>query len=440
MQKDEFNSKFRSFVEEEISLTNCVNQNCGKCDRCYVTNIYDSLRSILNQSCIQIGSYPRATVIKPLHDLDILYIIGDWDKNDHSPESLLKELLGKLQDEYPDNDVSLQTHSITIIFERGDEEFSVDVVPAYIYLKSEDFKQDTYKVPEILMYRHGKDRTNFRTKFLEEERKMNWIHTDPRGYMEEGKLINQTNEDFRKTVKFIKAWRSSCKVKDDEFKLKSFHIEQVITKYYEEDSTLTIFDGIFKFFFNIPKIIESSQIENRIKEEANIDEYLNTISDQQRNRIIQARDCFLKRLENFSEEDATSDLIEACFYERKSDTDTFLFDLNIPTLIDTAYEFRIDGFVTHIDHKYGWISNITKKVVKDSKVEFEIKTDIEKDTSMWKVKNDNACKWSERRGEINERQTLNNPENVQYFGKHYVECYAIKDNICIARSKVKVII
>ena len=57
---------------------------------------------------------------------------------------------------------------------------------------------------------------------------MNLIHTDPRGYIEVAKQVNNSNDDFWKTVKFIKAWRNSCKEKYDDFKLKSFHIEQVI--------------------------------------------------------------------------------------------------------------------------------------------------------------------------------------------------------------------
>jgi hypothetical protein len=44
------------------------------------------------------------------------------------------------------------------------------------------------------------------------------------------------NNDFRRVVKFIKAWKNSHKEKKEEFKLKSFHIEQVIIQYYQENA------------------------------------------------------------------------------------------------------------------------------------------------------------------------------------------------------------
>ena len=60
------------------------------------------------------------------------------------------------------------------------------------------------------------------------------------------------------------------------------------------------------------------------------------------------------------------------------------------------------------------------------------------DLYKWKVKNDDAC--IQPRGEISDHKTLRHPEYTQYKGKHFVECYAIRNGICIATARQNVII
>lgn len=443
MKKDKFNSIFRTYVNENISPTNCYDKNCGRCDKCFITMIYDSFKNVLNQNCIQIGSYPRFTAIRPLHDLDILYILENWEDQNHNPQKSLEELLKKIASDYvnPTNyeiEVSLQTHSVTIIFKDNDEEFfSVDIVPAYIFSKNE-FQQDTYKVPEMLRKKHGEKRKEFYQKLSDEHKEMNWIHTDPRGYIEVAKQVNASNDDFRKTVKFIKAWRNSCKEKNDDFKLKSFHIEQVITKHFKENNSLEIFDSIFNFFLEIPDIISSSQIENRASDEENIDEYVNKLTDEQKQKMIEARDCFLKKLEEFSDIDYVGNLINACFYKRASNTEQFLFDFKIPVLTDENYSFKIYGEVQERTGGFRkYILDLAGLISTDREIKFRIKEN-EPSVSFfkWKVKNDDNS--SKPRGEITDHQTRNDPENTKFKGNHYVECYAILDNVCVARARQNV--
>ena len=140
----------------------------------------------------------------------------------------------------------------------GKEIFSVDIVPSYIFYKN-SFGDDMYKVPEVLRKRHGKERIELYENYKENSSEMKWIKTDPRGYITVARNTNDKNKDFRKTVKFVKAWKNSCKEKNDDFKLKSFHIEQIITKYFEED--ICIFDAIFKFFYELPKIISKPTLK-----------------------------------------------------------------------------------------------------------------------------------------------------------------------------------
>ncbi|PID87564.1 hypothetical protein CSB07_01195 [Candidatus Gracilibacteria bacterium] len=434
MKKDKLNIKLREFAR---------NLSPRDSEKKLVKDIYDALKNVLGESnCIQIGSYPRYTSITPMHDLDVLYILGDWNPNSHDPRLVLSDLYNRLISDFdnPTNyeiKISYQTHSITISFqENGEEKFGLDVVPAYKFGKNE-FSLDKYKVPEIVNLSH-KSRTNKYKRIIKLHEEMGWINSDPRGYIEIAKNLNQSNEDFRKSVKLVKKWKSNLCNIDKELKLKSFHLEQVITKYYLEDNSLTIFDTIFKFFTKLPEIIgEPNQIQDRANSDKFIDDYLEKLTGEQKEKIIQARDCFLINLENITYDKNIGILFDVCFYERSGTDEKFLFDQGIPVFLDSEYKFKIygeaqqgNGFLKKILDKVGFIEN--KRKIIFGIIGNRPNVDIFK----WKVRNDDNC--GEPRGEITDNQTLNYPESTAYGGNHYVECYAILNNTCVAKAKQNV--
>ncbi len=439
MIKNDLNAALRQYVSNHLSPT------LG--DQKLVSSIYESIAEITgSQQLLQIGSYPRYTSVKPLHDLDILWILGKWNKLLHDPKEALEAVEAKIENEYmaPDElkiHVSLQTHSVTISYfnSQGEELFSVDIVPAYIFSKNE-YQEETYKVPELLHIRH-KSRQEYYKGLEAIKKEMQWISSDPKGYIHVSSELNSSNEDFRRTVKFVKAWKNALCDKDSTLKLKSFHLEQVITKYFIENRKIEIFDAIFKYFCDFPDIIEAPQIPDRANREIMIDEYLNDISNIQKEKMTSARDCILIKLENFTNFLSIPQLLEICFHSRII-SEKYLFDSKIPTLIDNGLEFSIDGFVKRkngfrnfmykISHGFGDIDT-------RNSIQFRIfKNTTHADYYKWKVKNDDSCE--EPRGEITDHQTKNDPESTKYIGNHYVECYAIKNNMCIAKAKQNVII
>ena len=362
MKKNEFNSRLREYVKEHLSP--------NEVDKEFVSEIYDSLKQILENNCFQIGSFPRFTAIRPLHDLDIIYILGKWENEDHAnPLQALTMLEEKIRNhiKYQLQDVHLQDHSVTIIFGNKDQVFSVDIIPAYKAYKNE-FGHYMYKVPEIFTKKHGKQRVDFYQQLSQQKRRMKWIDTDPIGYIEIAKKINQQNSDFRKTVKFIKKWKELCKKEIEDFSLKSFHLEQIATSYFQNNNTLEIFDAIFDFFYNIPEIIKVPQIQDRADKSKYIDEYLNNITEKQKKIIIQARDGFLVKLENFTTTCSIENLISPYFFQRSSTTERFLFDHKIPILTENN-AFRIDGWIKEkAGYRDGWLSRVVNnKIAKTGK-------------------------------------------------------------------------
>lgn len=413
-------------------------------ERNFVTKIYEAFRDVLGEgNCIQIGSYPRFTAITPMHDLDILFIIGKWPGAAPNPSKILSDLQKRIEKEYNNPTrytikVLLQTHSITVVFLQGEKEFfSVDIVPAYILDKNE-FGDDRYMVPEIASKGRSARRRLYE-ELAKGVRSMTWIKSDPRGYIEAAKHVNEQNSDFRKSVKFVKGWRSSCKKLDPDFKLKSFHIEQVITQYFRKNTQPEIFDAVFNFFCELPSLLERSQIPDRADSQKKIDDYVDKLTYEEKEKIKQARDFFLVKLESFSEDSNVAELLEAGSYERPSIEEKYLFDYRIPVLLEREHLLKIRARV--LPREGGFRERILEAVgviEVDRKIEFRATGSHPPDLYKWKVKNDSRS--SEPRGEITDNRTRNDPESTKYRGEHFVECYAIKNGICTARARQNVVL
>ncbi len=432
MKKDKINTLLRAFVEQNLALL--------PKEREFVTEVYASVRDVLGTAnCIQIGSFPRYTAIRPLHDLDVLYVLGDWHE-DVDPTEALTDLEKRLHSEYENPTsfkikISRQTHSVCISFKDGEEEvFAVDVVPAYREGRNE-FGDDTYVVPELFMKSHSE-----RQLFMEESsrlgRTMSWITSDPRGYITVASELNKVNEDFRRTAKFVKAWKTSCKEFDKDFPLKSFHLEQIVTEFFGAHATADIFDGVFSFFVHLMDYLDKPQFPDRADSYRYIDAYVADLKPSQLEDIEKARDHFLVNLENMKEGDDVESIIAAGRYTRSSNAEAFLFDQEIPML--TEREFNIVGNVLPRDGSFrAYILDKLGRISVDRRIEFRNGRDAPPaDIFKWKVKNDNSS--SQPRGEITDHQTQRDPEHSKFKGLHFVECYAIKDGVCFARSRQNV--
>jgi len=225
---------------------------------------------------------------------------------------------------------------------------------------------------------------------------------------------------------------------NDEFKLKSFHIEQVMVGYFKENPGLDVFGALFQFFVDLPEFINKPNIPDRADPERFIDEYLKDLSDNQRRLIIEARDCFLVKLEDFDTESGLGALFSPCFRARSGPSEQFLFDLGIPTFLDPDYELRIEGEVQERQGSFRkFILDRIGKILVDRRIRFSVRTPIPGiDLYKWKVKNDSVS--PQPRGEITDHRTKNDPEHTKYRGDHYVECFAIKDGVCIAKVRQNV--
>lgn len=433
MKRSDLNSKLRDHARR-LSPTVADQDLIGK--------VYQSLNELFGTAnCIQIGSYPRFTAITPIHDLDVLYVLGKWDENNHSPEATLQNLHRLLGTSYVNptrlaTKFSRQTHSVTIEYSSGTKVMlSVDIVPAYTFASNE-YHLPTYRVPEVI--RQGSHEKRHSTPW-DSSKESGWIHSDPRGYIAAATEVGE-NSDFRKAVKIAKDWKNQLKSEDEKLKLKSFHLEQVITSMFQDNPTLDLSRALFDFFLAIPDVISvPDQIADRANPDKFIDDYIKDLSQSQKDKIIRARDNVLISLEEADADTDIASIFKPNFTERNPD-EQFMFDHAIPVHHDANNSKLVIHFDEETPNRSQRRRAERRKQPIGNKLYFKIVDGYDAAmTYWWKVKNSDLLERSMRRGELTLGRTMNDPESTSYLGAHYVECFAVNtDGICTDRAKVDV--
>lgn len=434
MKRNELNSSLRNYARL-LSPTDS--------ERSLISKIYASINNLLGEAnCIQVGSYPRCTAITPLHDLDVLYILGRWDENSHNPESTLKQLYDDIHRKYSNPShysvlISQQTHSVTIEFhDSNNTVLSVDIVPAYAFSVNE-FGDTTYKVPEVIKQKNHEVRHRAQWNPNQDE---GWIHSDSRGYLSVAAKLNSDNSDFRKAVKIAKDWKNRLKDSDDGLKLKSFHLEQAITRTFQFNASIDLFGAVFSFFLDLPDLIETpNQIADRANPDKYIDDYLSQLTASQKAKIITSRDNVLIALEKIDQGTDISTVLKPNFTQRNPN-EQFMFDQGIPVHIDHHNRKLAIAFDEATPNRAERRRAERRQQPIGNKLYFKVIEGLDDAmTYFWKVKNSDQLSLDRRRGEITKHRTKNYPETTQWPGDHFVECYAVNSNdVCVDYARVEV--
>lgn len=421
-------------------------------ERDFITKRYGELSTMLQGKTFQSGSYARFTTITPVNDLDMIWIIERTivqktiDPNSLDFPNLLSDLAQRLRGEYQKLGIAVrikaQSHSIGIYFGKTDEEFSIDVVPAIPTGDKNEHQDDVYLVPEILRL----SKANRVQKYAKQE-KIAWIRSDPRGYIKQAELLNAQNEEFRKATKFVKRWKYGCKTENPNFPLKSFHLELIITHLFLTNPSISCIEAIHQFFFTLSSFLVQPQLPDKADRSKFTDDYINTFSEEEKKQIEACIKSCAQMLEKMGEVHNEGDVISLigillsgkAALEREA-TEEFLFDHSVPVAIDPTIQLTIDGIV--LEATGGFRSYSLKgngnRVYKERRIEFRVTSSTVPNYVpvyyKWKVKNQ-GTEATELRGEITNHQTRNSPERTKYRGIHYVECYAIVNNVCVAKAR-----
>lgn len=386
-----------------------------------------------------VGSIGRETAIKGVSDLDILFDLPDevFKKFDAYKEkkqsSLLQEVKNVLKERYPNTDISGDGQVVVIKFNK----YTVELVPGF---KQSD---DRFKYPDT---NNGGS----------------WKYTDPLSEIEESKKTSEdTDNNFKYIANMLRAWKNK-----QGFKFGGLLIDTITYNFLNEKTDYRNID--FDSYLDMTKAL-FEYIKNLNKDQA----YWYALGSNQqvyncdKGKFITKAEKAYKKLKDLTE--ISSDInkklrkIFGTQFPKKANAEnrTYISSYNQKSYKDTE-EFIEDYFAVDIKYNISINCKITqngfrpillKKLLGKNmflaikkhlefyieEMDYEIDKEGEYDI-YWKVKNEGkeAIKRDCIRGEVKRINTKSIIESSDFIGEHYVECYIVKDGVCIAKDHIDV--
>lgn len=386
-----------------------------------------------------VGSVGRETAIKGVSDLDILFdlpveVFKRFDAyKEKKQSSLLQEVKNVLKARYPNTDISGDGQVVVIKFNK----YTVELVPGF---KQSD---DRFKYPDT---NNGGS----------------WKYTDPLPEISESKkTAEDTDNNFKYIANMLRAWKNK-----QGFKFGGLLIDTITYKFLNEktdyrnigfDSYLDMTQALFEYIKDLNKdqsywyALGSNQkvyncdngkfITKAEKAYKKIKDLTANSSDVNKKLRQVFGTQFPKKVT--AENRAYTSSYNQKYY---NDTEEFIEDY---FTVDIKYNISIDCKIT----QDGFRPMLLKKLLRDKMflaikkhLEFYIDSmdsEIKKEAPYdiyWKVKNEGqeAIKRDCIRGQIKRTNTKFINESSDFIGEHYVECYIVKDGICIAKDHIDV--
>ncbi|MDD3729278.1 MAG: nucleotidyltransferase [Candidatus Pacebacteria bacterium] len=364
------------------------------------------------------GSYSRNTAIRPPKDVDFFIVLNDEKYGDLKPSELLNLLEKTLKEILPDKTVFQQTHSVTIEY---DEEFSIDVIPAF------EINSELYKIP------HVSDNSDL------------WLESNPKIHGEKlTEANNAANKLLVPLVKLLKSWkRDKCSY------VKSFHLELLTIEIINNFEFESYSKGINLFFDNAKDYLDSAIIVDPANSDNLVDDYL---TDDERGNLkflINTEATIARSAVDLEDNGKTDEAIKEwnkifTFNPQKKEslTSKQSHEKVLPYAENLQYDIKITSKLfnpTLGKYKENYYSN-SRKLPKGWKLRFYVDTSSIPDPKkvFWQVVNtgQEAERAGDLRGEVLDDQGSNRrDEHTKYKGTHYVNCFVVKNNSCIAKSR-----
>ena len=386
-----------------------------------------------------VGSVGRETAIKGVSDLDILFdlpveVFKRFDAyKEKKQSSLLQEVKNVLKARYPNTDISGDGQVVVIKFNK----YTVELVPGF---KQSD---DRFKYPDT---NNGGS----------------WKYTDPLPEISESKkTAEDTDNNFKYIANMLRAWKNK-----QGFKFGGLLIDTITYKFLNEktdyrnigfDSYLDMTQALFEYIKDLNKdqsywyaLGSNQQVYNCdngkfITKAEKAYEKMKDLTENSTDVNKKLRQVFGTQ---FPKKVTAENRAYTSSYNQKyyNDTEEFIEDY---FTVDIKYNISIDCKIT----QDGFRPMLLKKLLRDKMflaikkhLEFYIDSmdsEIKKEAPYdiyWKVKNEGqeAIKRDCIRGQIKRTNTKFINESSDFIGERYVECYIVKDGICIAKDHIDV--
>lgn len=384
---------------------------------------------------IVVGSVGRGTAVSGTSDLDMLFVLPPsvfrkfdlYDSNGQS--ALLQEVKRTLRERYPKTDIKGDGQAVVVKF--TNKRFTIDLVPAF-----------------------SRDDGSF--WYPDSNNGGSWRKTNPLLEQESCEvLIKSTGGIARSLCNALRVWKNNVG-----FHFKGLLIDTLVGKYF--DTVCKLPDDPYDRFVSLFEFLSREDREKAYWHAMGSNQLI--YNDDRGAFVPKASDAasLLKEAgSDLARERALATLFGKAFsdciadgraeeqereWARKYGVDDeemfienmFTVDISRPLSIDC--EVTQDGF-----RPCGLREMLTRNypLLRDKSLRFYV-TDKSLPKGccyFWKVRNCGEAAYSRNclRGRIVEgNQSGTWHEHASFEGPHYVECYVIKDGVCIARSRIDV--
>lgn len=406
------NDQFLQFYEN-IKLTpsqreDAITKHTGVCkklhDYYYPTIEYNGDTKLL------IGSYGKHTHIRPARDIDVIFMLPPEkfeqynDNQSNSQSQLLQDIKNILEEKYPNTPI--KAFGKVVVLEFADTKHNVELLPGW---ENED---GTFTISNS-------------------ESGGYWEQWDPRSEIKRIKDSDSKTGKTKSLIRMIKKWSENCTVK-----LKSYEIENKVLDFFptnnhsEKEYPILVRD-FFEYFHNITSEEDTkshiSTALNRAKKACDFekDKKLEEAITEWRKVFGDDFPATIEKSISISE-DAKQPLADYSHCE----------PLKWPFF--NRYRVGLDAYIYDgtKTKKLGGINSDGRSLSLGLYLEFIASTNARGDFQYyWQVVNTGqAAKYA---GGLRGKFFIDNKvrwEHTKYKGKHWIECFIIQNNTCVARS------
>lgn len=397
------------------------------------------------------GSYKRHTAVGDIKDVDIVVLTNfDIASEENTPAKVLRKLKAALARYYNDpENPEYQRRSIRIndpLPDNPEVEMTLDIIPAV----ATDGEDQPLWVPD---------------RELKE-----WIKSHPKGHL--GHTTECNSEDYSKqrfvpVVKIMKWWwKYQSELRQPDVarpKPKGFWIECLTgehfdtSKYEWADHFIAILEGISDEYVaanEVPNLDDPGLEGETVKTNMTLDEFqlfMDTVNDYlelaktARDEPDKLRSSELWR-EIFGEKFPLYDEEET--KESRTASKNVLLGVHShtspmpwPERYQRKIKVHIDAYIGE-----GGLNSNGRVLSSGLKIRYEARTNLTGDYEVfWQVVNtgrhaeqENGLRGGYFKARLSNGSASSNPlvtwESTRYTGKHWIECFVVKDNRCVARS------
>lgn len=426
---------FQTFVERLIpdkleEMTTTVGEIAKKLNKEY----YDLDKENREHMYI-VGSVGRGTAIRGVSDLDLIFDLPEdtykkydgYGENSNGQSALLQEVKNILKTRYPKTDISGDGQVVVIEFTN----YKVELVPGFRQ------KDNSFKYPDT----HDGG---------------SWKKTDPLPEIQTSKKITkETNNVFIHICNMLRAWKNNIG-----FKFGGLLIDSLVYKFLNEnveytnvgyDDYFNMVKAVFKFLKGLDReqvywyaLGSNQKVYNcdngKFITKAN--KVYDMISEYSGDEI----DINEKLVKIFGNDFPKNEyFMESEFSIVARRTEQFITQL---CSVDIQFNLKIDCEVTQDGYRPYYLRYMLRNGIllkKNKSLKFEIQScdvpeGVESCDIYWKVRNvgDEALRLNQIRGQVIKTNSTIHKERTSFRGAHYVECFLVKNGVCIARDRIEV--